>query len=129
MKKWTICAIVLVLMSAAGWMVVFAQEDPYVERLDTWAFESPRRPGAVFSHDDHIMDLDDDCSICHHVYEDGELVPGESSEDYYCSDCHGTEPAPDNRMPLEAAYHNLCRDCHFDRGKGPVLCGECHLKE
>ncbi|MCF8091953.1 MAG: cytochrome c family protein [Desulfotignum sp.] len=129
MKKWTILAVVFGLLSAAGWMVVFAQEDQYLERLDSWAFESPRRPGAVFSHDDHIMDLDDDCSICHHVYEDGELMPGESSEDYYCSDCHSLTSAPDNKMPLEAAYHNLCKNCHFDRGKGPVLCGECHINE
>ncbi|MCF8076978.1 MAG: cytochrome c family protein [Desulfotignum sp.] len=100
-----------------------------LERLDPWAFESPRRPGAVFSHDDHIFLADDDCSVCHHVYEDGELVSDESSDDLYCSDCHSLKPAPDNPMPLEAAYHNLCRDCHFDRGEGPVLCGECHVKE
>ena len=124
-----ILIIALAAFVAAGVTVFSVQAEQYLERLDTLAFESPRRPGSVFTHDDHMMFLDDDCSICHHVYEDGELVPGESSEDYYCSDCHGLEAAPDNRMPLEAAYHNLCRDCHFDRGKGPVLCGECHIKE
>ncbi|MCA1795536.1 MAG: acidic tetraheme cytochrome c3 TmcA [Desulfotignum sp.] len=129
MRKYFISGIALVLVLAAGWTAFSDQDSQYLERLDNWAFESPRRPGAVFSHDDHIFDLDDDCSICHHVYEDGELVPDESSEDYYCSDCHSLKPAPDNGMPLEAAYHKLCRDCHFDRGQGPVLCGECHIKE
>ena len=118
----------IVLFAAVGTgFFCYAEQD--LERLDPWAFESPRRPGAVFSHDDHIFLADDDCSVCHHVYENGERVPDESSEDLYCSDCHSLKPAPDNPMPLEAAYHNLCRDCHFDRGQGPVLCGECHVKE
>jgi hypothetical protein len=129
MRKYFISGIALVLVLAAGWTAFSGQDSQYLERLDNWAFESPRRPGAVFSHDDHIMDLDDDCSICHHVYEDGKLVPDESSEDYYCSDCHSLKPGPDNSMPLEAAYHKLCRDCHFEEGQGPVLCGECHIKE
>jgi hypothetical protein len=118
----------IVLFAAVGTgFFCYAEQD--LERLDPWAFESPRRPGAVFSHDDHIFLADDDCSVCHHVYENGELVPDESSEDLYCSDCHSLKPGPDNPMPLEAAYHNLCRDCHFDRSQGPVLCGECHVKE
>jgi len=121
--------IVLTVLVAALVTGLFSYAGQDLERLDPWAFESPTRPGAVFPHDDHMMFLDDDCSICHHVYENGELVPYESSEDLYCSDCHSLEPAPDNPMPLEAAYHNLCRDCHFDQGTGPVLCGECHVKE
>jgi hypothetical protein len=124
-----ILIIVLAAVFAAGLTAFSGQAGQYLERLDTWAFESPRRPGSVFTHDDHMMFLDDDCSICHHVYENGEKVPGESSEDYYCVDCHSLKPSPENAMPLEAAFHNLCRNCHFDRGKGPVLCGECHIKE
>lgn len=129
MKNQTLFIIALALVFAAGWTVFSSHAGQYLERLDTWAFESPRRPGSVFTHDDHMMFLDDDCAICHHVYEDGELVPDESSEDYYCVDCHSLKPTQDNPMPLEAAFHNLCRNCHFDRGKGPVLCGECHIKE
>ncbi len=121
--------IVLSVVVAALLPVFCSYAGQDLERLDPWAFESPKRPGAVFPHDDHMMFLDDDCSICHHVYENGELVPGDSSEDLYCIDCHSLKPVPDNPMPLEAAYHNLCRDCHFDRGTGPVLCGECHVKE
>lgn len=119
----------MVVLFAAVGTGFFSYAGQDLERLDPWAFDSPRRPGAVFSHDDHIFFLDDNCSVCHHVYENGELVPDESSEDLYCSDCHSLKSAPDNPMPLEAAYHNLCRDCHFDRGEGPVLCGECHVKE
>lgn len=122
-----ILALAVFLAALMTGLFSYAGQD--LERLDPSFFESPRRPGSVFPHDDHIFLLEDDCSACHHVYENGELVPGESSEDLYCSDCHSLKPAPDNPMPLEAAYHNLCRDCHFDRGTGPVLCGECHVKE
>jgi hypothetical protein len=121
--------LVLAVLLAAVLTGLFCYAGQDLERLDPWAFESTRRPGAVFPHDDHIFLLEDDCSVCHHVYENGELVSDESSEDLYCSDCHSLKPAPDNPMPLEAAYHNLCRNCHFDRGEGPVLCGECHVKE
>ncbi|MEX1299155.1 MAG: acidic tetraheme cytochrome c3 TmcA [Desulfotignum sp.] len=121
--------LVLAVLLAAVLTGLFCYAGQDLERLDPWAFESTRRPGAVFPHDDHIFLLEDDCSVCHHVYENGELVSDESSEDLYCSDCHSLKPAPDNPMPLEAAYHNLCRSCHFDRGDGPVLCGECHVKE
>lgn len=129
MKNQALFIIALALVFAAGWTVLSSHAGQYLERLDTWAFESPRRSGSVFTHDDHMMYVDDDCAVCHHVYENGELVPGESSEDYYCVDCHSLKPTPENPMPLEAAFHNLCRNCHFERGQGPVLCGECHIKE
>jgi hypothetical protein len=106
------------------------EETLELERLDISAFEKPRRPGAVFIHDDHneMAELDD-CAICHHVYEDNILVADESSEDYSCSECHGLLPGPDNPVSVSMAFHKQCRDCHFDSGKGPVLCGQCHIKE
>ena len=116
----------LLLIFLAGWTAFSDQNTQAPERLDAEIFDSPRRPGALFDHENHKIILDDDCISCHHVYEDGKLVPDESSEDNLCSDCHDLEAGPDNAMPLEAAYHNLCKDCHFSRDEGPVLCGECH---
>jgi hypothetical protein len=26
------------------------------------------------------------------------------------------------------AYHKQCKDCHVEMKKGPVACGECHVK-
>ena len=126
MKAIQILGLTLLLVFLAGWTAFSGQDTQFPERLDTGAFDSPTRPGAVFGHDGHIMMLDDDCTICHHVYEDGKLVADESSENDSCSDCHGLKAGTDNGMPLEAAYHKLCKDCHFSRDKGPVLCGECH---
>jgi len=100
-------------------------------RLDNSAFDSPQRPGAVFDHDEHnfLAGLEDDCALCHHVYEDGILVENESSEDSLCSDCHGLKASPDNPVALREAFHDRCKTCHFEQKKGPVLCGECHVKE
>lgn len=129
-KPRIIIGILLVLGLMAGLAVGDAVRDE-LERMDTSSFESPRRPGAVFSHDDHnaVAELEEDCALCHHLYEDGRLVADESSEDQLCSDCHGLKSTPDNGISLEVAYHKRCRECHFDRAKGPVLCGECHVKK
>jgi hypothetical protein len=105
------------------------QTEKTTERLDNKVFDLPKRPGALFDHDRHIEMMESDCAICHHVYENGKLKPGESSEDSSCADCHGLKASPENGMPLQAAYHNLCRDCHFTKNKGPVLCGECHARD
>ena len=99
------------------------------ERLDSSVFEKAHRPGAVFVHDDHNETAQiDDCAVCHHVYDGKNLVGGESSEDSPCSDCHGLKATKDNAIPLEVAYHKRCKTCHVQENKGPLLCGECHIK-
>ena len=104
-----------------------AAEEPV--RMDTSAFETTRRPAAVFDHDKHNEAAElDDCGICHHVWEDGAIVDGESSEDSPCSECHGLTPSPGNPMALANAFHTQCRSCHIETGTGPILCGQCHRK-
>lgn len=121
-------SISIVLLFAAVFIAHSGEETP---RLEPSAFDSPQRPGTVFDHDEHnaVAELDHDCSICHHVYENGIKVEGESSEDRMCSECHSLEPTGENPMPLRTAFHRQCQSCHFDQGKGPVLCGECHKKQ
>jgi hypothetical protein len=65
---------------------------------------------------------------CHHVYQDGKLVEGESSEDQACADCH-TLKAQGSQPGLRMAYHRQCKECHVEKKKGPVACGECHVKK
>ncbi len=128
MKKLILFCCLLALTFGIAW-TGFCQEDS-VERLDNSMFENPRRPGAVFSHDEHneAAGLEEDCSVCHHVVEDVHAVEGESSEDSACIDCHDLQATEDNAVSLMNAYHRRCRDCHFDAGKGPVMCGQCHKK-
>ena len=117
--------VLILIMGLSG--DAFSQD----ERLSTSAFKMPRRPGTVFAHDDHNekAGISDNCALCHHVYKNKKLVPDESSEDMACSDCHGLKSAPENGIPLMQAFHEQCKACHFKSGKGPVLCGQCHIKK
>lgn len=102
-------------------------EEAEESRMDTSAFETLRRPAALFDHDAHNETAGlEDCAVCHHVWENGKIVEDESSEDSSCSECHGLKPGPENSMALANAYHTQCRTCHIDAGKGPLLCGQCH---
>lgn len=98
-------------------------------RITVTGFAHLKRPPALFDHDEHNDTAGiDDCAVCHHVWENGQVVAGESSEDSSCSECHGLEKGPDNSMGLANAFHTQCRTCHIDNGKGPILCGQCHRK-
>ncbi len=120
---WKRVLLLLMLMLAAA-LVVGAQED--MRTVSNEDFVSPQRPPAVFNHDAHNDDAEiEDCSVCHHLYEDGELVEGESSEDQSCSECHDLR-ASDGQPSLMNAFHLRCQGCHLARRDGPVMCGECH---
>jgi hypothetical protein len=115
--------IAIVLAAALAW----AQEE--MTHVDNSVFVNPQRPPSVFVHDEHnAMAEIDDCAACHHVYEDGELVEDESSEDQSCSECHSLEGG-DGRPALMKAFHVSCKGCHEREGRGPILCGECHIKQ
>jgi hypothetical protein len=96
--------------------------------IDSEAFENSRRPPAVFRHDDHNeLAQIEECNICHHVYEDGELIEDESSEDQTCGDCHALQD--NGRIPgLMKAFHINCKSCHRQKNKGPLMCGQCHMR-
>lgn len=127
MKQPIIFMILILVLVGPG--PVFSRDEQ--ERLDVSSFEMPQRPGAVFDHDDHNENAGilDDCAFCHHVYDNKKLVSDESSEDNSCADCHGLKPVQENGISLMRAFHKRCRDCHFNSGKGPVLCGQCHIKK
>jgi len=105
----------------------YAQEDMAVVEGD--GFENQRRPAAVFRHDDHNDAAGiEECNECHHVYENGERLTDESSEDQRCADCH-TEKAIGSQPGLRRAFHLNCKGCHQTKKQGPVMCGECHIKK
>ncbi len=114
-------------------LVAFSSQS--LERMDTSGFENPRRPGVVFDHDQHNKTAQlDDCARCHHLYENGTIIEDESSEDSYCSECHQLSSNQvisnqGNKITLQVAFHRQCWECHFEEKKGPVFCGECHVKE
>ncbi len=126
MKNVTMIALSHLIAITLAISTTWAQEDMTV--VDNSVFDTPQRTPSVFAHDEHNETAGiDDCAACHHVYEDGELVEDESSEDQSCSDCHGLEG--DGRQPsLIKAFHANCKGCHQEQTKGPILCGECHIK-
>lgn len=109
---------------------IVALSDVDTDRFVDEAFENRQRPGVFFDHDAHLDygEIDQECSTCHHVYENGKIQEGESSEDMSCSDCHSVTPRKKGSTSLMNAYHKQCIGCHTEAEKGPLMCGECHAK-
>ena len=121
-KRLSILAIMLALLFHTALSV--AQED--MKYVDNKVFDKPTRAPALFEHDAHNEASGvEDCSECHHVYEDGKIVEDESSEDMSCADCHQLSSST-NPVPLRRAFHKNCKGCHRELGAGPIMCGECH---
>ena len=111
---------VLVLTVAQG----FSQEE--MRFVDNSVFERPVRVPVVFEHDIHNETAGmEDCSVCHHLYEDGKLIEDETSEDQACSECHPVDGSGD-KPSLRRAYHLNCKGCHLKESAGPIMCAQCH---
>ena len=127
MPKSAVIVIATTLVSLFILVTAYSQED--MTHVDNSVFVNPQRPASVFNHDEHneIAELEE-CNECHHVYDDdGQKLEDESSEDLQCAECHG-DKASGNAPALEKAYHTNCKGCHLEQKKGPILCGECHIK-
>jgi len=122
--------LLLILIIPALWVFlvlpVYSQEDMAVIEDD--GFQKKQRPPAVFKHDDHneLAEIEA-CNECHHIYDNGEKLEDESSEDQLCSECH-TEKPSDNQPGLKKAFHLNCKGCHQAKKKGPIMCGQCHVR-
>ncbi|MEJ2281962.1 MAG: cytochrome c3 family protein [Desulfobacterales bacterium] len=126
MRNQSAVFIVIAIISILFVLPGFAQDDMVVVAGDVFAKQ--RRPASVFRHDDHNETAEiEECNECHHVYENGERITDESSEGQSCADCH-TEKTIDSRPGLRRAYHLNCKGCHQSKKRGPVMCGECHVK-
>ena len=126
MKKQSLYMLVSVLVPLCILVVAGAQEN--MTAVDNTVFEKPERTRSLFRHESHNEKAGiDACNECHHVYKDGKRLEDASSEDRRCLDCHSLTDS--GRTPsLRKAFHLNCRGCHEKSRKGPVMCGECHLK-
>ena len=103
-----------------------SQED--ITTIDEEGFHKHQRPPAVFNHDKHNETAEiEACNECHHIYENGEKLQDESSEDQPCSECH-SEHSATKQPGLKKAFHLNCKGCHLAKKKGPVMCGQCHVR-
>ncbi|HSM74749.1 MAG TPA: cytochrome c3 family protein [Desulfobacterales bacterium] len=122
LKAFALLALAALALVAGS--VVYSQED--VATVRDSAFGNRMRPAVPFLHDDHNENAGiDECNVCHHVVEDGQVLEDESSEDLECSECHLAE-AGANPIELVAVYHLRCGGCHREQLAGPVMCAECH---
>ena len=126
MKKHLLLVLISATMSVILALPVFSQED--MEVIENDGFTKRQRPPVVFKHDEHNENAEiEECNECHHVYEGGERLEDESSEDQSCADCH-SENGSDDRPRLTKAFHLNCKECHQTAKKGPIMCGECHVR-
>lgn len=94
-----------------------------------------------FYHETHVKNLKNDCSLCHHIYNE-ELVYEKGTEQscYYCHNDQkkrGPTLAEEARLTGEKGLsiknvsHSRCLNCHIDFGRrnlkaGPLYCTKCH---
>ncbi len=120
------CAQAALLLAATVVFLLPAFTSQGLEEIPNDTFENAQRPSVVFMHDEHNekAQLEDKCWFCHHT--DG-TAPSEdeSSEGTPCADCHND----DSTTGLMDAYHKQCIGCHEKEGKGPLACGECHVRK
>jgi len=125
MKK-GICLLIAPLLVGVLLIPAFSQED--MVAVDSEGFSKKQRPPAVFRHDEHNETaLIEECSECHHVYENREKLADESSEGQGCWECHD-ETGSGNQPGLRKAFHTNCKGCHRQNKKGPIMCGQCHVR-
>lgn len=128
MKKRTLTASIAIVLVVLVLAVITASSQEYVKSVQDSAFKSLMRPTVPFAHDEHNEKAAiEECSTCHHVYEDGKRIEGESSEDRECSACHLSEGGSDP-MSLVKAYHGRCKGCHDEKKAGPIMCADCHIR-
>lgn len=108
---------------------ISAYSQDYITFVRDSGFSERTRPPVPFAHDEH-NDMANiwDCNTCHHVWQDGEIVDWDSSEDMECSECHLVPEEGHTTMDLIKAYHDMCKGCHMEQKDGPVQCSECHIK-
>ena len=125
MKKGTFVLVAFLLLGILM-IPAFSQED--MEVVDNEGFSKKQRPPVIFRHDEHneIAQIED-CNECHHVYENGEKLEDESSEDLSCAECHD-EKGDGDTPGLKKAFHSNCKGCHLEQKKGPIMCGKCHVR-
>ena len=126
MRQWFLLMLAMFAVCYCYPAAAHAQEDMTV--IDNGDFENPKRPPAVFVHDQHNeLAAIEECNVCHHLYEDGKLREDESSEDQGCADCHEMQDF-DRKPGLMKAFHTNCKSCHREKKKGPLMCGQCHVR-
>ena len=125
-RKYVILPIIALTIIAAWLLPAFSADKKPVLQDPTFA---PRqRPAPLFDHEKHTNYDQVKCGVCHHhADKNGKRVDDENQDAVKCAQCHKPAPA-DKTTRLLRAYHQACKSCHEKVKKGPIACGECHVK-
>ncbi len=126
-KRYALAATAALMVVLLSLLPAVSQDEYPVFPQDV--FPDPQRPLSRFNHDDHMFfETIEDCHVCHHLYVDGRLLEGESSDGTPCGDCHKLKTGGKGTDRLRA-YHGRCKGCHEELKAGPIACGECHIRD
>ncbi len=121
-------ALSILALAAAFLLPVLASAQDDIVSLADPALAPLKKTPSLFEHAKHAEDYAIPCADCHHgATAEGAIDPAATSEGEACSSCHpvGAEPG---KTWLMLAFHKQCKGCHETQRKGPLGCGECHVK-
>ncbi len=130
MNKKALAAYIVIAFIVSTIAVIsgFSREQWEITSVRDSAFGVRMRSAVSFNHDEHNEKAAiDDCTECHHDYDENGEKMDYSTEESECSECHMADGK--TRMDLMRAYHLNCKGCHEDEKAGPVMCGECHVNK
>lgn len=146
MKMTTTRFAMLALLATLAWTLPALAQPDTVRLEAVSAYKGGKqRAGVTMNHLRH-MEIESDCAVCHHRYQNGKNIIGDVSLEpetpgLKCADCHATpgkafapglDPA---KTPLREAFHQMCISCHTkNAGKmdgsvklnPPRTCAGCH---
>ena len=115
--------LMVVLIFAAFVPLVHSQDD--IILLNHTEIGKHQRPLVEFNHKLHAENKLD-CNRCHHDFD--AFLNNRGGEGQTCDSCH-KKKADDHEPSLKDAFHLQCTTCHESMKKGPVTCGECHVRK
>lgn len=138
-KSWVLAAAFsmafgLLAITAAATTVTEVQEVPDEITIENKVYRTDRKGSVYFSHTEHAEGYVDECSACHHDYQDGQNVWQEGQPVQKCSACHDPSKRKGKVRKLNIAYHKNCKGCHqkLAREGGTEApyrqCTDCHAK-
>jgi hypothetical protein len=88
---------------------------------------SQAKEGTTMANDEAKQTFSPETIVLEASYGNITFPHAQHSDTFECSTCHGdTAPGPFDLDKNSA--HDLCRDCHKQKGLGPTDCKGCHKK-
>ena len=94
--------------------------------IENRGYKSKKAGPVTFPHLEHAEDFGLDCSVCHHVYKDGENTWKDDDPVQRCAECHSPLKMEGKVMRLPNAYHVNCKGCHKKTREQKDKCTDCH---